>query len=70
MRRPKREYFANIKINNIADNKKFWQTVKPLFSNKINYRQTMNLIDNEVALSDDEEIAETFSKYFCNITKN
>ena len=24
------EYFANIKINNIADNKKFWQTVKSL----------------------------------------
>ena len=24
------EYFVNIKINNIADNKKFWQTVKSL----------------------------------------
>ena len=24
------EYFANIKTNKIADNKKFWQTVKPL----------------------------------------
>ena len=64
------EYFANIKINNIADNKKFWQTVKPLFSYKINYRETINLIDNEVTLSNGEEIAETITKYFCNITKN
>ena len=66
----KRECFANIKINNIADNKKFWQTVKPLFSDKINHRETINLIDNEVTLSNDEEIAETFNKYFCNIAKN
>ena len=60
----------NIKINNIADNKKFGQTVKPLFSDKINHRETINLIDNEVILSNDEEIAETFNKYFCNIAKN
>ena len=70
LRKTKRECFANIKINNIADNKKFWQTVKPLFSDKINHRETINLIDNEVTLSNDEEIAETFNKYFCNIAKN
>ena len=28
------------------------------------------MIDNEVALSNDEEIAETFNKYLCNIAKN
>ena len=28
------------------------------------------MIDNEVTSSNDEEIAETFNKYFCNITKN
>ena len=48
LRKTKREYFANIKISNIVDNKKFWQTVKPLFSVKINHRETINLIDNEV----------------------
>ena len=31
LKKTKREYFANIKINNIADNNKFWQTVNPLF---------------------------------------
>ena len=28
------------------------------------------MIDNEIILSNDEEIAETFNKYFCNIAKN
>ena len=49
------EYFANI---------------KPLFYDKINRRETINFIDNEIILSKDEEIAETFNKYFCNIAKN
>ena len=48
LRKTKRDYFANIKINNIADNKKFWQTVKSLFSDKIDHRETINLIDNEL----------------------
>ena len=65
-----REYFANIKINNIADNKKFWQTVKPLFSDKRNHRETINLVENGVALSNGEEVAETFNKYICNMAKN
>ena len=49
---------------------KFWKTVKPLFSDKINDVETINLTYNEVTLSNDEEIAETLNKYFCNIAKN
>ena len=70
LKKTKGGYFPNIKINNIADNKKFWQTVKPFFSDKINHRETINLIDNQLTLPNDEEIAETFNKYFCNIAKN
>ena len=36
----RREYFANIKINNIADNKK-----KPFFSDTIIYLKTKNFIE-------------------------
>ena len=70
MRKTKREYFTNIKINDITDNKKFWQTRKPIFSDKINHRETINLIDNGVTLSNGEEIAETLNKYFGNIAEN
>ena len=31
LKKTKREYFANIKINNIADNKKFCKTCKTSF---------------------------------------
>ena len=59
-----------MKINNIADNNKFWQAVKPLFSDKINHNETINLIGNGVTWSNDEEIAKTSNKCFCNIDKN
>ena len=60
----------NIKINRITDNKKFWHTVKPLFSDKINHIETINMIDNGFTLSNDEVIVETLNKYFCSIAKS
>ena len=34
LRKTKRSYFEQIHIKYISDNKKFWNTVKPFFSNK------------------------------------
>lgn len=35
LRKTKRDYYSNLKTNAICDNKKFWQTVKPLLSTKV-----------------------------------
>ena len=37
----KKNYFANINIKSVIDNKKFWKTVKPLFSDKISHKITI-----------------------------
>ena len=42
---------------------------KTVFCDRINNKETINLIDNEVNLCNDEEITETFNKCFCNIAK-
>ena len=34
LRKEKRKYYSNLDMNIFEDNKKFWQNVKPLFSNK------------------------------------
>ena len=41
--------------------KKFWQAVKALFSDEINHKETVNLIDNGVTLFHEREIAEIFN---------
>ena len=33
IKKEKKKYFSNLNMNNYTDNKKFWNTVKPLFSN-------------------------------------
>ena len=45
--RTKKKYFANINISSVTDNKKFWETVKRLFSDKISHKETINLAVND-----------------------
>ena len=70
LRRTKKKYFVNINISSITDDKKFWKTVKPLFSDKISHKETINLAVNDTNLSDDQVVADTFNNYFNNIVKN
>ena len=70
LRKTKKKYFANINISSISDNKKFSKTVKPLFSDKISHKETINLAVNDTILSDDQVVADTFNNYFNNIVKN
>ena len=44
--RTKKKYFASISISSITVNKKFWKTVKPLFSDKISHKETINLVES------------------------
>ena len=68
--RTKKNYFAKINISSKTDNKKFWETVKPLFSDKISHKETVNLVENDTVLSDDQVVADTFNNYCNNIVKN
>ena len=48
----------------------FWKTIKPLFSDKISHKETINLVENDIILSDDQVVADTFNNYCNNIVKN
>ena len=45
-RKAKRNFHENLDLDNIRDNKTFWPTVKPLFSNKIKSAENMVLSEN------------------------
>ena len=51
-------------MNNYTDNKKFWKTVKPLFSNCGGGSQKITLIEDGEIISNDQEVAETFNTFF------
>ena len=43
----KREYYSNLDVKNITENKTFRKTVKPFLSDKVTSTQKITLIDND-----------------------
>ena len=66
----KREYFQNLNIHSVKDNKTFWKTVKPLFSNKGSKNTKIILVENEEIITGDKKIADIMNEYFIHITKD
>ena len=69
-RKAKRNYYDSLDLNNICDNKKFWASVKALFSNKINLAENIVLCENGKLIKDEEEVANIFNNFFMNIKPN
>ena len=47
LRKAKRDYYENLELGKVNDSKKFWNTVKPFFGNKVTTRNNITLIENE-----------------------
>ena len=69
LRQAKTSYYGNLDMNSVTDNKKFWRTVKPLFTDKVQTSSSITLVENEKIITNDSEIAEIFNEFFTNITK-
>ena len=69
LKKAKKDHFVNFDTKFVTDTKKFWQTVKPLFSNKVKAKTVIKLVDNDVMIEDESEIAKNFNEYFVNIVK-
>ena len=68
--RAKQQYFSSLDLSLIADNKKFWKTVKPLFSDKISHKDIISLREDGKTITEDLSIAEIFNNYFSNVIRS
>ena len=50
IRSEKKNFFSNINKSDIIDNKTFWKTVKPLFTDKIKTKSKITLIEKKNCL--------------------
>ena len=69
-KREKRNYFNNLNLNKITDNKTFWKTVKPFLSNKGDFHKHITLIEDEQIISEDVAVAEKLGNHFKNAVKS
>ena len=65
-KKEKRNFFNTLNTSFINDNKLFWKTVKPFFSNKGSFGNKIKLVENEELLQDDNKIAEEMNNFFKN----
>ena len=57
LHKKERKMFSNsLNSSVISDDRKFWKTVKPLFSNKGDYGNKIKLIENEEIIDDDTTV--------------
>ena len=69
-KRERKNYYSNLNLNKITDNKKFWNTVKPLFGDKGGARDNIVLVEGNRIINEDAELAQTFNDFFDNAVKS
>ena len=69
LRKTKRNYYNNLKINDITDNKKIWKSVKPSFTDKINTNEQITLVEKNKIITDSSNIAKTLNDFFSNVVE-
>ena len=82
IRSEKKIFFNNINTGDITENKTFWKTLKPFFTNKIKTKSIITLIKkkkkilsqegqeeivSEETITEDQAVAEVLKKFFINI---
>ena len=57
-------------VKDVTGDKKFWKTIKLLFSDKTKSSKTMILIEKNKVVTDNSDIAKTLNSYFTNVIKS
>ena len=67
LRKTRRDYFRNLNIRELNDNKKFWKRIKPFFSDKGLANNSIVLKENGNLITDTQELANLFNTYYLNL---
>ena len=60
----KRTCIKNSDMRKVTDNRTFWKTVVPLFSNKFSKSEKINLSEGKKTISNDDELCRVFNNFF------
>ena len=71
-RERKKEFYANLNGKDITVNRKFWKTIKPLFSDKPKTKYTITLLENKNIAIINSKIVDLLNNFFryCGVPDN
>ena len=64
LRNNKRDYFGNLNNKIVTDNRKFWKTISPYFSEKTFHRECITLKESNNTITNNAELPEMFNTFF------
>ena len=70
LRKTKTEYFQKLNVKDLSDNRKFWKTIKPFFSNKGLNSNKLMLKENNRLITEEKELATVMNTFFVNMTES
>ena len=65
----KTSYYGKLDMNSVLDNKKFWRTVKPVVTDKVQTSSSITLVEDEKISTNDSQLTEIFNEFFTTITQ-
>ena len=66
----KLDYFDKLNYKKVSDNKTFWKTVKPFFTDKGVNHDRILLVEEHEIISDNDKISEKLNNFFADVVKN
>ena len=69
LKESKTRHFNNLNVKDVSENKRFWKTIKPFFTDKAKNRNNIILNENNQTIREYEKICKIFKTYFTNATK-
>ena len=69
LRKTESEFYSNLNVKCITENKLFWKTVELSFTDNTLTDERITLAENNKVVSEKSELLEIFSKYFGNIVQ-
>ena len=73
VRKTEKDYYNNSDRKKVTDNKTFWKSINPLnplFSEKSLTHNKITLVEQDVVLDKNENVAEVLNNFFVNVASN
>ena len=70
VRKIKTVYYNNLDHKKVVDNKSFWKYIKPHFPDKSSNSNKITLVEKDLIIDQNEEIAETFTVFYSEAVSN
>ena len=64
LKKPKKEFYNNLNEKKIADCRKFWQTIKPNFTDQSLKYERVTLIDRDKIVAKEKDVVKKFKDHF------